>query len=208
MAELQDSDSHHNSLQQTPNIPFIDSNTFEAMAAHAVDTSTEFLADSGASHHICHKREFFTELALLPTPFNIRQVQGTVAVTHSGTVIVEVDSVHGKVPFRLTNVLFIDILPFNILSLQKLVEGDFIPVYNEILDKVVLKKIFHHGGVEQVALLSKSKVGRLTLDCRILSSTLPQPSTRQGELFLNTLSPWIFFIDGWATVVKPRTDDS
>ena len=109
-------------------------------------------------------------------------------MTHSRTVIVEVDSVHGKVPFRLTGVLFIDNLPFNILSLQKLVEGDFILVYNEIPDKVVLKKILHHGGVEQVALLSKSKAGRLTLDCRILSSTLPQPSTRQGEVFLNTLS--------------------
>ena len=60
-------------------------------------------------------------------------------MTHSGTVIVEVDSVHGKVPFRLTDVLFIDNLPFNILSLQKLVEGDLIPVYNEIPDKVVLK---------------------------------------------------------------------
>ena len=60
-------------------------------------------------------------------------------MTHSGTVIVEVDSVHGKVPFRLTDVLFIDSLPFNILSLQKLVEGDFIFVYNEVPHKVVLK---------------------------------------------------------------------
>ena len=105
-------------------------------------------------------------------------MQGTVAVTHSGTVIIEVDYVHGKVPFRLTNVLFIASLPFNILSLQKLVEGDFIPVYNEVADKVVLKKILHHGGVEQAALLSKSKAGRLTLDCRILSSTLSHPSNR------------------------------
>ena len=110
------------------------------------------------------------------------------AVTHSRTIIVEVDLSHGKVPFRLTNVLFIDSKPFNILSLQKLVEGDFIPVYNEVPNKVVLKKILHHGGVEQVALLSKSKAGRLTLDCRILSSALSQPSTRQGEAFLNTLS--------------------
>ena len=62
-------------------------------------------------------------------------------------------------------------------------------MYNEIPDKVVLKKIIHHGGVEQAALLSKSKVDRLTLDCRILSSTRStQPSTRQGEVFLNTLS--------------------
>ena len=39
-----------------------------------------------------------------------------------------------------------------------------------------------------MALISKSKDGRLTLDCRILSSTLPQPCPKQGEVFLNTLS--------------------
>ena len=89
-------------------------------------------------------------------------------VTHSRTLVLEVDSIHGKVPFKLTNVMFIDSLPFNILSLQKLVEGDFIPVYNEIPHKVVLKKILHHGGVERVALLSKSKAGCLTLDRHIL----------------------------------------
>ena len=126
------------------------------------------------------------ELTLLPRPFNIQQVQETVAVTHSGTIIVEVDSVHGKVAFRLTDVLFIDSLPFNILSLQKLVERDFILVYNEVPDKVVLKKILHHGGVEQVALLSKSKAGRLTLECQIPSPPLSQPSTRQGEVLVNT----------------------
>ena len=161
-----------------PTIPFIDKSTFEAMVAHSDDKSTEFLADSGTSHHICHKREFFTDLTPLPGPFNIQQVQGTVAVTHSGAIILEVDSIHGKVPFKLTNVMFIDSLPFNILSLQKLVEGDFIPVYNEIPDKVVLKKILHHSGVEQVALPSKTKAGRLTLDCHILRSTPSQPSTR------------------------------
>ena len=162
-----------------------DTSRYEAMAGHADNTSREFLADSGASHHICHKREFFHELTLLSEPFSIKQVQGTVAVTHAGIVIVEVDSVHGKVPLRLTNVLYIASLPFNILSLQQLVKGDFIPVFNEIPDKVVLKKILSNGGVEQAALLSKSKAGRLTLDCRILSSTPSQP---QGEVLLNTLS--------------------
>ena len=78
MAELKECDSRHNPLQQMPNIPLIDSDTYEAMAAHAADKSTEFLADSGASHHICHKREFFTKVTLLPGPFNIQQVQGTV----------------------------------------------------------------------------------------------------------------------------------
>ena len=86
MVELKECDSHHTPLQQMPNIPLIDNNTYEAMTAHAANKSTEFLVDSGASHHICHKKEFFTELTLLPGPFSIQQVQGTVAVTHSGTL--------------------------------------------------------------------------------------------------------------------------
>ena len=76
MTELQECDSHHNSVQKMPEIsstmsfgelllgdlqlaPSIDSNRNEAMAAHAVDRSTEFLVDTGASHHIAHKREIF-----------------------------------------------------------------------------------------------------------------------------------------------------
>ena len=104
------------------------------------------------------------DLKPLSGPFNIQQVQGKIGVTHSGTVILEVDSQHGKTALRLTNVLFIESMQFNILSLQQLRAADFIPVFNEVANKVVVKKILQHGGVEQVALLSRSKAGRLTLD--------------------------------------------
>ena len=70
MAKLKECDSHHNSLQQMPNIPLITSNTCKAMLAHTIDKSMEFLSDSGASLHICHKRELFTGLTLLLGPFN------------------------------------------------------------------------------------------------------------------------------------------
>ena len=162
--------------------PSIDSNNNEAMAAHAVDRSTEFLADTGASHHIAHKREFFMDLPPLSGPFNIRQVQGTLAITHSGTMMMEVDSQHGKVALRLTNVLFIESMQFNILSLQQLLATDFIPVFNEVPNKVVIKTILPHGGVKQVALLSRSKAGRLTLDCIIFSSLPALPSLQQAEV--------------------------
>ena len=78
------------------------------MAANAVDRSKEFLVDTGSSHHICHKREFFMDLQPLPGPLNIEQVQGTVGVTHAGTVILEVDAKEGKTALRLKNVLFIE----------------------------------------------------------------------------------------------------
>ena len=187
MAELHECDSHHNFVQQMPDIsstmsfgesllgdlqlaPSIDSNRNEAMASQAVNKSMEFLADTRASHHIAHKREFFMDLTPLSRPFNIQQVQGKIAVTHSGTVIMEVDSKHGETALRLTNVLFIESMQFNILFLQQLLAADFIPVFNEITNQVVIKKIISHGGVEQVALLSRSKASRLTLDYIIFSS--------------------------------------
>ena len=120
------------------------------------------------------------DLTPLSGPFSIQQVQGTIAVTHSGTMILEVDSKHGKTALWLTNVLFIESMQFNILSLQQLLAVDFILVFNEVANKVVIKKILLHGGVEQVALLSRSKTGRLTLDCRIFSSPPTLPSIQQA----------------------------
>ena len=88
--------------------------------AIGAEKSSTFLGDTGASHHIVWKREFFTDLSPLPGPFNINQVQGTVAVTHWGTVVLEVDGEKGKQPFWLAEVLLIETMDFNTLSLQKL----------------------------------------------------------------------------------------
>ena len=141
------------------------------MAASVINTnSTDFLGDTGVSHHIVHKKEYFQDMTHLPGIFKIHQVQGTVSVTHWGTVIVEVDSACGKKPLRLTEILYIDSLNFNILSMQKLRAASLIPVFNEIPNKVVIKKRLPQGELEQVALMSETKQGRLSLDCKILSS--------------------------------------
>ena len=66
--------------------------------------STTFLADTGASHHIAHKREFFWDLVPLREPFRINQIQGMVEVTHWGTVVLEVDGEHGKQKLTLKEV--------------------------------------------------------------------------------------------------------
>ena len=76
MAELKECDSHHKSLQQMPNISTSEFDKYEAMAAHVDGKSTDFLADTGASHHICHRKEFFAELTPLSGPFEIQQVVG------------------------------------------------------------------------------------------------------------------------------------
>ena len=114
------------------------------MEASVINTnSQDFLGDTGASHHIVHKREYFQDLTPLPGVFKIHQVQGTVSVTHWGTVIVEVDSASGKKPLRLTEVLYIDSLNFNILSMQKFRAASLIPVFNEITNKDVIKKLLN-----------------------------------------------------------------
>ena len=94
----------------------------------------------------------------------------------------------GPNTLRLTNVLFIESMQFNILSLQRLRAADFIHVFKGVANKVAIKKLLPHGGAEQVALLSRSKAGRLTLDCKIFSSPPALPSLQQAEVFVNTLS--------------------
>ena len=116
------------------------------MAVGAEKSST-FLGDTGASHHIVCKREYFSELSPLPRPFRINQVQGSVAVTHWGTVVLEVDGDNGKQPFWLMEVLLIESMDFNILSLQKLRAAGYIPVYDKVEGKVVINKEVHTGGV-------------------------------------------------------------
>ena len=162
----------------------------EVMAADATKSmATTFLADSGASHHIVHRREFFSDITPIPGSFTINQVQGTVAVTHWGTVMLEVDSHTGKHPLRLTHVLLIESMKFNILSLQKMRAADYIPVYAEVPGKVIIKKKLSTGVLTQVALLSETKEGRLTLDCTILSTPPTLPSRRMvAEAFPNSLS--------------------
>ena len=73
---------------------------------------------------------------------------------------------------------------FNILSLQRLRAADFVYILNEILGKVVI----NNGRGGMVALMTESKCGRMTLDCKILSTPTPPPSSRRVEVFSNSLS--------------------
>ena len=118
-------------------------------------------------------------------------------VTHLETVILQVDFSSGKQPFRLTKVLYIDALSFNILSLQRQRTTGFIPVNSEVPSKLVIKKRLQSGALQQVALMSESDKGRLTLDSKIISTAStsttplsfpPLPSLEQAEIPSNNLS--------------------
>ena len=79
-------------------------------------------------------------------------------------------------------------MDFNIVSLQKLRAAGFIPVYDKVEGKVVINKKDPTGGHTQVALLSETKQGRLTLDCKILYTTSLMPSVHQAEALVGSLT--------------------
>ena len=104
-------------------------------------SSGVWLGDTGASHHTTHDMENYTSFEKLEKPYKIQQVQGEVLVTHSGSVILITESAHGPIPLRLNNVLYIPTMSFSILSLQKLVDANYVPVFGEIPHKAVVKKV-------------------------------------------------------------------
>lgn len=70
---------------------FIEFSSSVLSATHLSPPPITWLCDTGASHHICHRRDFFTDLKPIQGSFRIKQVEGTVAVTHHGTVMLQVD---------------------------------------------------------------------------------------------------------------------
>ena len=73
VAELKSCDFHHDSLVSLPSVPSALQDAThvcgEAMAVGATKSST-FLGDTGASHNIVCKREYFTKLSPLPGAIN------------------------------------------------------------------------------------------------------------------------------------------
>ena len=66
----------------------IDVDTSEASEV----VSAEWLADSGASWHICHDKRILWDLRELEIPVIVRQMVGQVPVTYCGTVRVECEN--------------------------------------------------------------------------------------------------------------------
>ena len=106
----------------------------------------------------------------------INHVDGSVEVKHVGTMTLEVDAKVGKQILRLENVLYMPSMNYNIVSLQRLRAAKFIYTFNEVRGKAVIRNA--QGGM--VAFMSESKSGRLTLDCKILSTATTVPSSRPG----------------------------
>lgn len=80
-------------------------------------------------------------------------MEGEVHIKYHGTIVLEVDSQKGRKNLTLLNVLLIESLSFNILSLQKLLSAKLIYTFNLVPGKVVIQKS-KEGVMVQVALMT------------------------------------------------------
>lgn len=96
------------------------------IACHALNASVtvskdDWIADSGATSHMCSDEQFFSDLHQLSNPEKVKLGDGRlVEATHSGTVILMMklpDGVNKRC--KLSNVLFVPELCYNLLSISK-----------------------------------------------------------------------------------------
>ena len=118
----------------------------------------------------------YSTFSKLATPYKITEVQGEILVTHSSSVTLNTQFAMGPHTLLLHDVLYIPSMSFSLLSLHKMVEADFIPVFKEIPCKVVIKGTTTVGHMHQIALITICK-GRLTLDCKLAPRSTTDPAT-------------------------------
>ena len=105
-------------------------NANEGMTAEIIDANTgdvstyesdEWLADSGASRHICNDIRMLWNVRQLVKPVIVRQFVGEVEVTTCGTVKIECENELGvEVQIDLYDALLVPDLRVNLFSLQKM----------------------------------------------------------------------------------------
>ena len=111
------------------------------------------LGDTRASHHTTYDMANFPTFRRLSTPYRIKKLQGEVNVTRCGTVNLIVQSARGPGPLQLKEVLYIPSMNFNLFSLQKVIKAKYIPVFDELHNKCVIKKTLPTGHKEQIAVV-------------------------------------------------------
>ena len=170
--------------------------SMEAMIGDAAAVKTKFsdiwLGDSGASHHIKSSSTSMINVTQCPPGTTIRQVQGTVDVEEWGSVLLQVDGSEGKRVIRLDETLIVPGIRVNLFSLQRLLDLGYNPVFGEVANKCIIKKVDAKGAATQVATMTVIK-GRSTLDCEYFNSPrrssgpAPQVDTFRVELDMQLL---------------------
>ena len=96
--------------------------TIEVDTFHASEiSSNEWLADSGASRHICNDIRMLWDVRQLEVPVIVRQLVGEVTVTTCGTVRIECENETGAVvQIDLYDTLLVPDLRVNLFRVQKM----------------------------------------------------------------------------------------
>ena len=84
-------------------------------------------------------------------------------------MLLQVDGQDGKKTIRLDETLLVPEITVNLFSLQGVLDMGYFPVYGEVANKCIIKKVDDSGEAVQIATMSITK-GRATLDCQPTSS--------------------------------------
>ena len=146
----------------------------EAMAAEIVEVEAgevcdvshdEWLADSGASRHICNDIRMLWDVRQLPEPIIVRQLVGEVPVRQSGTVKIQCENQEGDVvQIDLHDALFVPDLRVNLFSMQRMRQASIRLEYPSEIGTIWM---LNNSG-NYIGSLDESYLGRPTLNCRTL----------------------------------------
>lgn len=129
-----------------------------------------WIADNGASHHICPDKTKFKSLNYSAIS-TIRTVTGLLNVAKVGTVELIVDGSHGKETMVLENVLLQEESKHHVYSLQQARKQKYYYEFGQAAQgKIRLLQDMTTGDTRQVALLSEDR-GKWTLDTHPTSAT-------------------------------------
>ena len=142
--------------------------TIEVETLNASEVSSdEWLADSGASRHICNDIRMLWDVRQLEIPVIVRQLVGEVTVTTCGTVKIECQNETGAVvQIDLYDALLVPDLRVNLFSLQKMRQASIRLEYPEELGTIWM---MNKSG-KYIGSLDESAVGRPTLNYRTFFS--------------------------------------
>ena len=149
-------------------------NSHEAMTAEIVEVEAgeicnvsrnEWLADSGASRHICNDLRMLWDVKQLPEPIIVRQLVGEVPVVQSGIVKIQCENECGEVvQIDLHDALYVPDLRVNLFSIQRMRQASIRLQYSSEIGTIWM---LNRSG-DFIGSLDESILGRPTLNCRTL----------------------------------------
>lgn len=174
-------------------------------------SSDKWLADNGASHHICPDKSKFTSMAPYTGISRIHTLNGSMEVTQVGTVELIVDGSNGKQFMVLEIVLFQEESQLHIYSLQQARKQHYYYTFNQASKgKIRQMEQLSTGSVLQVALMTE-ELGKWTLDVHSrpppiatstsslqplpIAETVPSSGLSQPTCYARQLGPQLVALD-------------